>query len=498
MQLQFNKAQVQCLHMLAREVQSQELTQEVRLTDGMPDVGRIVASWGQPIIRGKEWRSNGMQVSGGVTAWTLYMPEDGGPVQCVEAWLPFQMKWDLPSSERDGTICVAPLVQAVDARCLSSRKIMVRAGISMLGEAMVTESVDVSVPGELPEDIQILQQTYPMQIPKEAGEKSFSVETELALPAAAPALEKLLGYELRFDLRETKLVGDKLVFRGVATVHLRYLGTDGRLHSWDLECPFSQYADLEGEHEENAQVRICFGVTGAELEQGAEEKLILKANILAQYTVYDRYMAQLAADAYSTVRNTETQMEALNFPAVLSMTQHSVDLDKLLETECVFCSDAAIYPDHPKLYREDGKLWAQLSGTVQLLGYDALGQLCANTSRWDIDYDLVASADAGGLLQLNPVGATASMGSGSANVQATLPVNVITTRESDIPMLTGLEIGEATVPDPDRPGVILRRAGDLTLWELAKKLGSTVEAIQTANGLQQEPENDQMLLIPVL
>ena len=102
------------------------------------------------------------------------------------------------------------------------------------------------------------------------------------------------------------------------------------------------------------------------------------------------------------------------------------------------------------------------------------------------------------MLQLGPAGATVSMGPGSANVQATLPMCVITTRESDIPMLTGLEIGEATEPDPNRPGVILRRAGDQSLWELAKKFGSTVDAIQAANGLQQEPESDQMLLIPVL
>ena len=66
------------------------------------------------------------------------------------------------------------------------------------------------------------------------------------------------------------------------------------------------------------------------------------SNVIGQYTVYDRYMAQLAVDAYSAVRKTETQMDALNLPAVLAMMQHPVDLEKTLETECVFCTDAAI------------------------------------------------------------------------------------------------------------------------------------------------------------
>jgi len=53
------------------------------------------------------------------------------------------------------------------------------------------------------------------------------------------------------------------------------------------------------------------------------------------------------------------------------------------------------------------------------------------------------------------------------------------------------------VPDPNRPSLIVRRAGANRLWDIAKDSGSTVEAIQKVNGLQGEPAPDQMLLIPV-
>ena len=48
-----------------------------------------------------------------------------------------------------------------------------------------------------------------------------------------------------------------------------------------------------------------------------------------------------------------------------------------------------------------------------------------------------------------------------------------------------------------RPSLILRRAGEEGLWELAKKTGSTVAAIRSANKLQEEPKPGQLLLIPV-
>ena len=65
-------------------------------------------------------------------------------------------------------------------------------------------------------------------------------------------------------------------------------------------------------------------------------------------------------------------------------------------------------------------------------------------------------------------------------------------------MVTELEIGERKQPDPGRPSLILQRAGGERLWQIARSCGSTVAAIQEANGLTGEPEPQRMLLIPVL
>jgi hypothetical protein len=64
-------------------------------------------------------------------------------------------------------------------------------------------------------------------------------------------------------------------------------------------------------------------------------------------------------------------------------------------------------------------------------------------------------------------------------------------------VITGVQLGETVEPDPNRPSLILRSCGEEQLWDIAKKCGTTVEAIRTANQLTQEPEKGQMLLIPV-
>ncbi len=91
-----------------------------------------------------------------------------------------------------------------------------------------------------------------------------------------------------------------------------------------------------------------------------------------------------------------------------------------------------------------------------------------------------------------------SFGGGSMTIREELPVLLTTSGGQGIPMVSALECGEDTEQDPQRPSLILRRAGTDTLWSIAKKCGSTVAAIRSANNLQEEPRPGQMLLIPVL
>ena len=75
MELQFQNRSLDCLRSIVCSVKSQEQTQELKLSDGMPDIGRVLCAWGQGMIRGKEWRSDRIGVNGGVMCWVLYTPE---------------------------------------------------------------------------------------------------------------------------------------------------------------------------------------------------------------------------------------------------------------------------------------------------------------------------------------------------------------------------------------------------------------------------------------
>ena len=91
----------------------------------------------------------------------------------------------------------------------------------------------------------------------------------------------------------------------------------------------------------------------------------------------------------------------------------------------------------------------------------------------------------------------AVLGAQEIECSGAISLETVTFAEQGLCMVTELELGERKEPDPGRPSLILRHVGENRLWDIAKECGSTVSAICEANQLQQEPESDRMLLIPV-
>ena len=491
MELEFEKTAVSCLNWKIRDVQSQEQTLELRLPEGMPDIGNVLGAWGQCILRGKEWRSSEIGVSGGVTVWVLYQPADGSHPQSVEAWLPMQHKWGLADGQREGVIRTKWYLKSVDARALSVRKLMLRSSVQVLAEVLEPMEAQISQPMDLSPDIQLLRKEYPTLVPREAGEKTFQLEDVLPLPTGAVQPEKIVCCQVMPVVTEQKVVGRKAVFRGNVRCHVLYMGEDGGLHSADPELSFAQFEDLERDYEEEATLSVMMDVTAFEPEV-QDGQLRAKCGMTGQYMVYDRVMVDLVEDAYSPIRRVSVSTQPVFLPNVLDTDR------RILQPEVEYSGgrivDAVIYPETPGLHRAGDLTEMEFPGMVQVLGYNEAGQLEGTQLRWNENWELPVDHGA----QIHPlILSVTSPQIGGGRIMAEMEVQADTISSNVGHGVVAMEAGEPETPDPNRPSVILRRAGEGSLWDLAKKTGSTVDAIVTANQLTQEPMDDRFLLIPI-
>lgn len=495
MELQFEKQELSCLAQALRAVKDQELTQEIRLTEGMPDVGRVLAGWGQVILRSKEWQGSRIGASGGVQATVLYAPEDGSEPRVINGWIPFQIKWDGPQTDREGPMRMMPLLRFVDGRNVSARKILVRAGISCLAEAMYQHHAEVFRPTEVPEDVELLRRSYPMRLPREAGEKAFEMEEELN--AGAEPVEEILSYTLRPEVSEHRINGDKVVIRGVGNLHLVYRCPEGRIRTRNFELPFSQLGELEKAYENDAQADVVMAVTGLELDH-AGENLAVKCSMVAQYLISDRTLLELTEDAYSPCREVGLRQQELILPVILDETRERISAQADFPELNLDGVDLTFWPGFPQQRREGETVELEVPGRFQLLGYQPDGHLRAASARWD--GKIALGADDGS--RIDPV--TRPMGEpqwitavSGMEARAEAEVQTTTVSRREMPMITSLELGPMREADEHRPSLILCRPGKRGLWSLAKSCGSSVDAIHKANGLDDDPQDDRILLIPV-
>lgn len=498
MEMQFDKIPMTYLQKLLGSIQSEEQTLEVRLPDGMPDIGRVLGAWGQVIVRSKEWNGDHMAVSCGVMAWVLYTPEEEDSVRSVEAWLPFSMKWELPDSRYDGKILVSCLLRDIDARSTSARKLMIRANLQAMGEAWLPGQAQIAAAGQLPEDIALLTATYPVLLPREAGEKAFLLEDTCQLPSAGVKPEKLLYYCLQPEVLDKKVMAGKVVFRGSGNLHVLYRGDDGKLYTWDCDLPFSQYADLEEAYDQDPSVSVRLCVTSLDLTLDENGAMQLKAGVLGQYLLCDSSVITVAEDAYSPHRNVTLMQEELGLPAILDQISQTIHAEQTAQADSSQMVDLSFYPAYGQMHRTETGVRLSMPGHFQTLYYDADGELRSMVSPWEDTWEINTAQDSAVTTQIVPTGKPQAMvGMGSMTLRADAALDAVVTSGQGIPMLTGLEIGELEKPDHNRPSLILCRKGDRRLWDIAKETGSTVEKIMDTNRLEGEPEDNRILLIPV-
>ena len=495
MELQFEKRELSCLTQAIRGIKEQEVTQEIRLPDSMPDVGRILAGWGQVVLRGKEWQGNRMAASGGVQATMLYAPEDGTEPRVVGTWIPFQMKWEVSDVEREGPMRMMPLLRFIDGRNLSARKILVRAGVACLGEGLIRHRAEIFSPPPVPEDVELLRRSYPLRLPKEAGEKSFSMEETLEVGGVP--VQEILSYTIHPEVTESRISGDQVILRGLGRLHLVYRCQEGRIRTKDFEVPFSQLGEVEGHYDQDTTVETIMAVTGLELDL-AEENLNLKCSLTAQYLLSQRTMVELVADAYSPHREVGIRQEELYLPTILDETRERIHAQGNFSDMRMEVADGVFWPGFPQTSRTGDRAELEIPGRFQILGYNDEGNLRSATSRWEgrmtIAADERSRMDAIAL----PTGEVQwRAGGNGVEVHGEVEVRTVTQSRRGLPMITGLELGAMRELDQMRPSLILCRPGGRDVWQIARECGASPTAIRTANNLREEPEGEKMLLIPI-
>ncbi len=482
----------------------QEETLESIVPDACPDILRIVDVCGQATLSGKQAREGVAQVTGMVRVAILYQPEGGGGLRRMEAGLPFTCQAEAPGLTERGTVLASPRLRSAEARALNPRKVLLRVDLAVDVTACqpVERPICSGVTG--PDEEGLCQRQFQGEHYQLCAvqEKPFTFSDQVRLQGTGES-PVLLAVRAQPVCTESKLIGSKLIFKGMVELYLLLQEAGGTISASHESMPFSQIIEAAGAGEEgDCQVEVEVASVQCDQMPGDGRELDVTLELLAQARVYSRRPVTLLQDLYSTANLMEVERE--NQP-LCSLTEQSVRpqaVRELLETGEMVRSvvDARLALGQVRQSREGKELvlTAEAWITVLYLDENELVQCIRRSIPVTCRLECPEGAKCSCFCAC-PGEVFAAPAAGGVEVRFTVEFHCLTTETTNLPAVTGARMGEARgAGEGQRPSVVLRMPSPgEELWDIAKAHGTTMEQILQANELEEDAlPMGRMLLIP--
>ena len=482
----------------------QEETLESIVPDACPDILRIVDVCGQATISGKQAREGVAQVTGMVRASILYQPEGGGGLRRMEVGLPFTCQAEAPGLTERGTVLASPRLRCAEARALNPRKVLLRVDLAVDITACqpVERSICGGVTGTDEEGLcqrQFQGEHYQLCA---VQEKPFTFSDQVRILSAGES-PMLLAVRAQPVCTENKLIGSKLVFKGMVELYLLLQETGGGLSASHESLPFSQIIEVTGAGEEgDCQVEVEVASLQCEQSSGDSRALDVTLELLAQAQVYSRRPVTLLQDLYSTSNLIEVERESQPLCRLVEQSVRPQAVRELLETGEMVRSvvDARLALGQVRQSREGKELvlTAEAWITVLYLDENELVQCVRRSLPVTCRLECPEGVRCGCFCAC-PGEVFAAPAAGGVEVRFTVEFHCLTTETQAVPAVTAAQLGEPrNGGEGQRPSMVLRMpAPGEELWDIAKAHGATMDQILQANELEEETlPAGRMLLIP--
>ena len=466
----------------------QELTAETVLPESLPEIGRILDTFGTVLVQSKTTETGSVRVTGGIQAGVLYLPEDGGQPEKIEVWLPFTVAKKIPT-EDDTTLFYWGWIRSIETRFINSGKILVRACLGSELTLLTPAELKVARLEQHPEGLECKSNTYPMRLPLAAAEKELQIADEVLLEQS-PGIEKLLKAVCSVQITESRCIGDKAVFKGDLLIRALYLTADGTLAVSSCRVPFSQYAELNREAEEGV-VTVQPILRHMEIDtdgQPDSRRLLLNITALMQVVVRGAVPLRLTEDAYCLSGEWKPRWQTLELQPCLDIVQRDLTQNLNLPEEVSETVDVTTQTDWPENGTE-----RPLRGSlrVNVLYFDREKNLKSRLLTQTFTAPDVGEIPEGTMFRLEQPEEAQQVG---RVLRVPMRAELICLKKMSWQNLEGGEIipGE----QPEGPSLIVRTvSGDL--WDLARDYRTTAAAIRSANRLDQDSLiQPRQILIP--
>jgi len=509
MELELKKTSLDAFDVGAELVLTQEETAETIVPDYCPDIARIIDAEGKVFLHSRELHEGKAEVSGTVRVTILYTPEGEGGIRTLEFAMPFTVESDGKAMPDCVFLCASADTEFLETRILNPRKVFTHCKLvtKLTGYRKLPLSFCSDVTADPALCIEKRQEQQKTTLLTHIAEKDFTFSDEWNLSPGKQGAAEILTSRVAGTVSETKIVGSKLILKGIFTVSLLYRSGEGKCCAASGELPFSQIMEVEGAAE-NSDVLIQLQFTGSDIQVGnaADQEgrqIAVTLYLHATALLREEQELTLLSDLYSTAYDLTYEASPIQLTEYAEPLTRRQTVREILEIGVVAESvlSLSVRCSSVSLSRDGAAVTLRTGATVRALYLDEGGaalvaERCLDVScQLELQEDWKISACAG-----CPDEVQGSLGDKGIEVRFPIEFQARASSRRKKICLNSVKVSSETPKDlSNAPSLVLRALGrDETLWAIAKQYNTTIPDILAANGLEDDTSvpAEKLLLIP--
>ncbi|MBE6754979.1 MAG: DUF3794 domain-containing protein [Ruminococcaceae bacterium] len=509
MEIKLKKELLNTCELMFENTSEQSVDGDITLPDYCPDIKRILKCMVTPCLTSAQCVGDRVTIDANAFVQVIYV-DDNNNIFCYDKTFPFSKTIEL-GKQIDNPVCDVKLKTAyANTRAVSQRRIDIHASAGVSIRITCKKEVELISDAENC-GIQLLKNFDSASDFIGQTVKDFTLNEVMEIGKSKAPVRQIIRQKATPIVSEIKVIANKLLIKGEASVSILYCkdNSDGGYETYENSMPVSQIIELDG-IEETSDYSAKLSVSSLNIipkaDSSGEKRLFDVTAVISAVIKADKKVDSLfPSDCYSTLYNVKCEKKLVTFEKIIQNTDELIMVKKseeflnisVKEIISVWCDDVVT------TYTCAGDELKIIGSTmVSVLAVDTSGQ--PFYAERNVSFEKVKNIE-GGCKNLicNADAIVSAAGfvlsdSNKIDLRVEMRLHTSLSRKTTGEILTDIQCDTAEVKEKKYSVLTIYFPDDgELLWNIARKFGTTVDAIKSENEINNSTVSEKcMLLIP--
>ena len=459
--------------------------------DSKPDILNTICTSGVVCVYKKEVLEEKVRIDGNINNYIMYLADDAqDKVRGINTSLDFSETIPVSNSKEGMNCSIETNLKSIECKVINGRKIGIKATLEIIIKIYAREDIEIINDIQNAEGIQMLKEDLRVNSLVGTGENKIYAKDTISIDTI-DNLAEILKINIQIGDRDVKVSYNKILTKADAKIKLIYLTEDNRINSVEAKIPIVGFIDIPNVTEEN----ICdieYEIKNIVIKpnNAEEHSIYIEIEVGVSAIVYEEKQINLIQDLYSPCENLEFNKKKITTITNKQTRQETRQIREKIKLDGIgkkTIKDVDIVPVIEKQDIMSSKII--YTGTIEMNFTLVDQELQIDTRRAKVPFEYIIEGiedaeNTSTKLDIEVSNQDFIIQDGeivTANID--LVMNHDMYKSTNMNLMNEIQTnGERETQDYSIVLYIVKK-GD-TLWEIAKRYGSTIDDIIKTNGIE--------------